>query len=376
MTQKVVELGETLSLERLFGVGERHLRRVREEFGVRLVARGNQLKIIGSERDTREAHELLSRIVRRLEQDATAGPGAIDLLLEEECLASGGRRSRAARGAGTVGASKGFASISTLGAAEPGQPESSSALLPSVPSAPSAPSAPSGPPSQSWATRFKTRRSFEPKTAGQKKYLEAITANDIVFSIGPAGTGKTYLGVAMALEALRSGAVRRIILARPAVEAGEKLGFLPGDYHAKVNPYLRPLYDALNALLEYEHVRRLIDTEVVEVAPLAYMRGRTLDEAFIILDEAQNTTSEQMKMFLTRMGVGSKIVVTGDITQIDLPEGKISGLVQVQSLLKNVPGIAFSYLGKEDIVRHRLVQRIVEAYEQVHKTGQRKTSRR
>ncbi len=202
-----------------------------------------------------------------------------------------------------------------------------------------------------------------PKSEGQGKYLEDIGRNDIVFSIGPAGTGKTFLGVAKAVEALRAGKVRRIVLVRPAVEAGARLGFLPGDIQAKVNPYLRPIYDSLNTFLEFGQLRRLIDTDVVEICPLAYMRGRTLDEAFIILDEAQNTTSEQMKMFLTRMGRQSKIVVTGDITQIDLQPGKPSGLVEVQGLLQGVPGIAFSYLTKADIVRHPLVQRIVDAYE-------------
>ncbi len=202
-----------------------------------------------------------------------------------------------------------------------------------------------------------------PQSDGQGKYLRDIEGNDIVFSIGPAGTGKTFLAVAAAVEALRGGKVRRIVLVRPAVEAGERLGFLPGDIQAKVNPYLRPIYDSLNTFLEFGQLRRLIDADVVEICPLAYMRGRTLDEAFIILDEAQNTTSEQMKMFLTRMGRRSKIVVTGDITQIDLPPGKPSGLVEVQDLLRDVSGIAFSRLTKADIVRHPLVQKIVDAYD-------------
>ena len=201
------------------------------------------------------------------------------------------------------------------------------------------------------------------KTEGQEKYLNALQDNDIVIAIGPAGTGKTYLAVARALMALKKNEVRRIVLCRPAVEAGERLGFLPGDYQAKVNPYLRPLYDALNSFLEYQQLRRLIDTEIVEVIPLAYMRGRNLDNAFMILDEAQNTTSEQMKMFLTRMGQYSKIVVTGDITQIDLPPGKVSGLIETQSVLAHIKGITFCYLTRADIVRHPLVQSIVDAYE-------------
>ena len=201
------------------------------------------------------------------------------------------------------------------------------------------------------------------KSEGQLKYLQDIDQNDIVFAIGPAGTGKTFLAVMKAVEQLKAGRIRRIVLVRPAVEAGERLGFLPGDIQAKVNPYLRPIYDSLNTFLEFGQLQRLITADVVEICPLAYMRGRTLDEAFIILDEAQNTTSEQMKMFLTRMGRSSKIVVTGDITQIDLTPGKPSGLIEVKDLLKGVPGIAFAYLTKADIVRHPLVQKIVDAYE-------------
>ncbi len=201
------------------------------------------------------------------------------------------------------------------------------------------------------------------RTEGQENYLKFLYEKDIVVAIGPAGTGKTYLAVARAMASFKKGEVRKIILCRPAVEAGERLGFLPGDYQEKVNPYLRPLYDALNGFLEYQQLKRLMETEIVEVVPLAYMRGRNLDNAFMILDEAQNTTSEQMKMFLTRMGQNSKIVVTGDITQIDLPIGKVSGLVEAQSILAHIPGIAFCYLTRADIVRHPLVQSIVDAYE-------------
>jgi phosphate starvation-inducible PhoH-like protein len=205
------------------------------------------------------------------------------------------------------------------------------------------------------------------KSDGQSKYLTDIDQNDIVFAIGPAGTGKTFLAVSKAVEHMKAGRVRRIVLVRPAVEAGERLGFLPGDIQAKVNPYLRPIYDSLNTFLEFGQLKRMIDADVIEICPLAYMRGRTLDEAFIILDEAQNTTSEQMKMFLTRMGRASKIVVTGDITQIDLPPGKPSGLIEVKELLKGIPGLAFAYLSKADIVRHPLVQRIVDAYEHLRR---------
>ena len=206
-------------------------------------------------------------------------------------------------------------------------------------------------------------RPIHPKTLGQKEYIAAIRANAITFGVGPAGTGKTYLAVAMAVKAFKAKEVDRIILTRPAVEAGEKLGFLPGDLQNKVDPYLRPLYDGLFDLLGAENFQRLVEKQTIEVAPLAYMRGRTLDDAFIILDEAQNTTPEQMKMFLTRMGANSKVVVTGDVTQIDLPDKARSGLVDALKVLRGIQGIAQIQLSDKDVVRHRLVQQIVKAYE-------------
>jgi phosphate starvation-inducible PhoH-like protein len=201
------------------------------------------------------------------------------------------------------------------------------------------------------------------KTLGQRQYVMAIRQNDLVFGIGPAGTGKTYLAVVMAVNALKNGQVNKIILTRPAVEAGESLGFLPGDLKEKVDPYLRPLYDALNDILGSEHTQRLIERGTIEIAPLAYMRGRTLDDAFVILDEAQNTTHAQMKMFLTRLGFGSKMVITGDQTQIDLPKGAKSGLKAAENILLGVNGISFVFLEQSDVVRHPLVGRIIEAYE-------------
>jgi phosphate starvation-inducible PhoH-like protein len=212
-------------------------------------------------------------------------------------------------------------------------------------------------------SRAAGRRQVTPKSVMQRRYLEAIEKYDIVFGVGPAGTGKTYLAMAQAVSYLLAKRVTRIVLARPAVEAGEKLGFLPGDLQEKVNPYLRPLYDALYDMLEPERVERLLERGVIEVAPIAFMRGRTLNDAFVILDEAQNTTSEQMKMFLTRLGFGSKAVVTGDITQIDLPPGRVSGLIEALKVVAEVEGIGVVYFDEKDVVRHSLVQQIVKAYE-------------
>jgi phosphate starvation-inducible protein PhoH and related proteins len=214
------------------------------------------------------------------------------------------------------------------------------------------------------------KKQVAPKSANQRKYIQAIQDNDVVFGIGVAGTGKTYLAVAMAVQALMQKQVNRIVLARPAVEAGEKLGFLPGDLQDKVDPYLRPLYDALFDLIDYERVTRLLEKRVIEVAPLAFMRGRTLSDAFIILDEAQNTTSEQMKMFLTRIGFGSKAVITGDVTQVDLPTGKRSGLIEAERILSEIAGIEFVYFTDKDVVRHKLVQMIIRAYEEQTKRSQ------
>ncbi|UCB51486.1 MAG: PhoH family protein [Deltaproteobacteria bacterium] len=216
------------------------------------------------------------------------------------------------------------------------------------------------------------KKTITPKSLNQKEYIDGIRRFDIVFGIGPAGTGKTYLAMAMAISSLVKKEVNRVVLARPAVEAGEHLGFLPGDLYEKVNPYLRPLYDALHDMMDFESASRLIQRGVIEVAPLAFMRGRTLNDAFVILDEAQNATSDQMKMFLTRLGFSSKAVITGDVTQIDLPEGKTSGLIEARALLKDIQGIKFIYFTRDDVIRHPLVQEIIDAYE---KMEEEKTAR-
>lgn len=213
------------------------------------------------------------------------------------------------------------------------------------------------------------KKKISPKTVTQKAYIDAIRSFDIVFGIGPAGTGKTYLAMAMAVSSLIKKEVNRVVLARPAVEAGEKLGFLPGDLAEKVNPYLRPLYDALHDMMDFTEASRLIQQGVIEVAPLAFMRGRTLNDSFVILDEAQNATTEQMKMFLTRLGFGSKAIITGDVTQTDLPQGKPSGLIQARSLLEGIKGIKFIHFTRDDVVRHPLVQKIIDAYEKETQGG-------
>ncbi len=313
--EKVIPLKDRDEAQALLGVNDQHLRRIREAAGVTIVARDGQVRIRGERRAVERAHRVVTGLLASLRKGSEISAGRV---------------------------------TSMLGAAA----ESGVRPPPKPPEVP-------------------VLRAADPKTPGQRRYVDAMRTHDIVFSVGPAGTGKTFLAVAQALETLRSGRVRRLVLVRPAIEAGERLGFLPGDVQAKVNPYLRPMYDALNSLLEFGQLRRLLEAEVIEICPLAYMRGRTLDDAFIILDEAQNTSGEQMKMFLTRMGLRSKIVVTGDITQIDLPSGRTSGLVEVKSFLRDIRGIAFCYLTREDIVRHPLVQAIVEAYESFARRGKR-----
>jgi len=295
-------------LANLCGALDEHLRRIETALDVSIARRGERFAVTGKPGQTKIAAQVLQSFYERAE----AGLSVEDIQL---------------------------ALIEAAGARKPRVSTGSPALI----------------------TR---RQDLHGRTPRQVQYLQNILAHDLTFSIGPAGTGKTYLSVACAVDALEREAVKRIVLVRPAVEAGERLGFLPGDMAAKVDPYLRPLYDALYDLMGYDKVARMFDRGAIEIAPLAFMRGRTLNHAFVILDEAQNTTPEQMKMFLTRIGFGSRAVVNGDITQIDLGRGQRSGLVEAQDVLKKVRGIAFTYFGSEDVVRHPLVQRIVNAYQQ------------
>ena len=317
MSEAIIPFDDPEEIRTLLGARDEHLRRVRDSVGVDVVIRDDTLKIQGD----RESVDQGVAVIRRLR--------------EVIGVAGGLRADDVLKAIGQVG---------------------ESISLPDV-----AASDPRGD-GQSRIELFESAKDVRSKTPGQEAYVDAIRRNDLVFCTGPAGSGKTYLAVAMALSALRSELVRKIVLVRPAVEAGEKLGFLPGDVTAKVNPYLRPLLDALAEILSYDQVKRYIEHDVIEIVPLAFMRGRTLNETFIILDEAQNATRTQMQMFLTRMGQGSKIVVTGDITQVDLPDHLAGGLPDAIKRLNSIDGVDVVRLGGRDIVRHRLVSEIVKAY--------------
>jgi len=295
----------------LFGSRDRWLKLLRQRLGAQIIARDQQIKISGSKDEVKLAEAVLRDLLTLLRQGADLDESVLEQTL---MLAEGGRQLAQETNARLGG--------------------------------------------------YRLPGKLRPKTPGQKRYVEAIAHDDIVFGIGPAGTGKTYLAVAMAVAGFKAKKYKRIILTRPAVEAGERLGFLPGDIQAKVDPYLRPLYDALFEMIDAERFDHYLESGIIEVAPLAFMRGRTLNDAFIILDEAQNATAEQMKMFLTRMGFNSKVVVTGDITQIDLPTSKHSGLLAAQKILQGIEGISFVYFKESDVVRHPLVARIIKAYEQ------------
>ncbi|MDH3590295.1 MAG: PhoH family protein [Planctomycetota bacterium] len=310
MTRASIHIDSPDEVRALFGINDAHARLFRSRFNVELTVRDSKLQIHGDEANVDAARRVVQEVLTRFRRSGHIDPREVEMLLHVR-----GPRARSA--------------------------ESEPDIL----------------------VRSRLNRPVRPRSEGQKAYVQAMLDSEVVFGIGPAGTGKTYLAVAMAIRMLREGEVKKLILARPAVEAGEKLGFLPGTYEAKVNPYLRPLYDALYDLLDPAQMKKFAENDILEVAPLAYMRGRTLADAFIILDEAQNTTIGQMKMFLTRMGEGSRMVVTGDITQIDLPRSDMSGLVNARRLLHNVTGVAFCHFERGDIVRHPVVQRIVDAYE-------------
>ena len=302
--EKTLKLRSNEEAIKLYGSLDENLRFAEKEFGIRISARNHILTLTGAKRDVSRAHDFFLNQLARI------------------------RSGEAPRGRGREAAEE--------------KPEG---------------------PGRGEVSFFHKGAMIKAKSRGQQDYLEAIQAHDIVIAIGPAGTGKTFLAMAAALDALKKKQVDRIVLTRPAVEAGESLGFLPGDLYAKINPYLRPLYDALYEMVDYDEAARYFERRTIEVAPLAYMRGRTLNDSFVVLDEAQNTTHAQMKMFLTRLGFSSKVVVTGDVTQIDLPSGKRSGLVEIQTILAGIKGIKFAALSEKDVVRHPLVQEIIRAYE-------------
>lgn len=307
-----IQLDNTTEALALFGTEDRNLKQIEEHLQVTIISRGEQVRVSGQAEQVQLVEDILHSVLALIRKGLTITERDIVYAVE---------------------------------LAKKGKINQFEALF------------------EDEITKNSKGKSIRVKTLGQRNYIAAIKNNDLVFGIGPAGTGKTYLAVIMAVNALKNGDVKRIILTRPAVEAGESLGFLPGDLKEKVDPYLRPLYDSLHDVFGAEHTARLIDRGTIEIAPLAYMRGRTLDDAFAILDEAQNTTPEQMKMFLTRLGFGSKMIITGDITQVDLPKGVKSGLRVAEERLAKVKGSAFIHLDQSDVVRHPLVQRIIDAYE-------------
>nr|WP_230199733.1 PhoH family protein [Bacillus andreraoultii] len=313
------QLGQIENPIVLFGTADSHLKMIESELNVSITTRGEVIRITGEEKSIQSAENVIHSLHQIVGKGMTISPRDVSLALQMEKQ-------------GTI------EYLNELYKEE--------------------------------ITKNAKGKSIRVKTLGQREYVQAIKNHDLVFGIGPAGTGKTYLAVVLAVHALKNNIVKRIILTRPAVEAGESLGFLPGDLKEKVDPYLRPLYDALHDVLGQEHTQRLIERGSIEIAPLAYMRGRTLDDAFVILDEAQNTTAAQMKMFLTRLGFGSKMVITGDLTQVDLPHGVKSGLSVVEKILKSIPNIAFVYLEESDVVRHPLVAKIIHAYDQLNNNSE------
>ncbi|HVR75758.1 MAG TPA: PhoH family protein [Planctomycetota bacterium] len=335
----------------LFGLGDRNLKLLRDAFQIEVTGRGTSLRLSGEKDRVERVAAMLQSVISLSRSGVRVGPDYLEKALAREGAPPMAGRDLEPLRAGFDGHGPAGSGHAPAGSGHGGN-------------LPEARSAPRGPPpgARDMADESEAPRGIA-RSGGQEAYVQAIQKNEIVFCIGPAGTGKTYLAVRMAINFLRGGTIRKLVLCRPAVEAGEKLGFLPGDFQAKINPYLRPLYDALNDILEYDQVKRYLEREIIEILPLAYMRGRTLNNSFIILDEGQNTSIAQMKMFLTRMGMGSRIVVNGDVTQVDLPEGFPSGLIHAQKIIRDISGIAWIEMQKGDIVRHPLVRRIVEAYE-------------
>lgn len=316
MTERKLELRGVDAMQ-LLGYNDAHLQLIEDRFDATITVRGEQIVLRGSREEVARLEKIFKELIYILSKNGNLSPNDVDTVIDLVSVNGSGHETAAAESA----------------------EETEQALL---------------------YTRVGIIR---PRTQGQRTYIQQIRKHDIVFGIGPAGTGKTYLAVAMAVVALKNRDVTKIVLARPAVEAGESLGFLPGDLREKVDPYLRPLYDALDDMLTADKLKSYMEKRIIEIVPLAYMRGRTLHNAFVILDEAQNATAIQMKMFLTRLGTHSRAIITGDITQIDLPQKTTSGLVQIQEVLQKVPGVAFAYFTKNDVVRHRLVKDIIEAYD-------------
>lgn len=347
MPEARLEFNDHDQIRTLFGDRDRYLRLIRDELGIDVVVRDGVVRILGDEAHVQRGRDVLETLAGVLRK--TGRVRDIDVW---EALGTRPPQLNA-----TGSAARPVEPVQRVESAQ------SAELSPRIRQSSRRDDPADKPFGNRTVELFERGRQVRPKSAGQDHYLNAIESNDLVLCVGPAGSGKTYLAVAMAIHAMRTEQVRRIVLVRPAVEAGEKLGFLPGDMLAKVNPYLRPLLDALNDMLDYEQVQRYMAKDMIEIVPLAFMRGRTLNDTFIILDEGQNTTVTQMKMFLTRMGAGSRIVVTGDTTQLDLPENVSSGLTDAAERLAEIDGVAVVHLGREDIVRHRLVREIVHAYD-------------
>lgn len=302
----------TKYIANIFGQFDRHMIKIENTFNIKVIPRDNEIKIVGNEKATNQAKRVIEGLINIAKNNEAITTHHVEYMIS---LVNEGKEGD------YVDVNNNLVCLTNMG------------------------------------------KPIKPKTLGQKQYIDQIRKNTVVFGIGPAGTGKTYLAMAMAITAFKKNQVQRIILTRPAIEAGEKLGFLPGDLQSKVDPYLRPLYDALYEIMGADSFEKNLERGLIEVAPLAYMRGRTLDNAFIVLDEAQNTTPQQMKMFLTRIGNGAKVVITGDITQIDLPYNEKSGLIEAEQILSDIEGIGFTYLTRQDVVRHPLVQKIIDAYD-------------